>query len=224
MGREQYLDSLLRRARCVVCVGPGGVGKTSTSAAVAVEAARQGRRTIVLTIDPAKRLANALGLPEIGNAEAEVSEQAFLAAGLAPPAGKLTAMMLDIKRTWDEVIRRYHPDPQRRRRLMANRQYVALSTALAGSQEYMAMEKLYELASRREDPLEVIVLDTPPAVHAVDFLEAPSRILNALDNDATKWLVEPYKERGRITQKLFDAGLFFFYPDHLQIHRSRNAQ
>jgi anion-transporting ArsA/GET3 family ATPase len=164
----------------------------------------------VLTIDPARRLANALGLPEIGNEEADVGERAFVQAGLQPPRGRLTAMMLDIKRTWDDVINRYHPDPERRARLLANRLYVALSTALAGSQEYMAMEKLYELAVRESDPLDTIILDTPPANHVVDFLEAPSRMLNALDNDATKWLVEPYKERGRITQKLFDAGSSFF--------------
>jgi anion-transporting ArsA/GET3 family ATPase len=205
-----FLDPLLESARCVVCVGPGGVGKTSTSAAIAMQAARLGKRTIVLTIDPARRLANALGLPEIGNEEAEVGERAFAAVGLPKPKGRLTAMMLDIKRTWDDVINRYHPDPERRTKLLANRLYVALSTALAGSQEYMAMEKLYELAVRTEDPLDAIILDTPPANHAVDFLEAPSRMLNALDNDATKWLVEPYKERGRITQKLFDAGSSFF--------------
>ena len=193
------LDGLLATSRCVVCVGPGGVGKTSTSAAIAMQAARLGKRTIVLTIDPARRLANALGLPEIGNEEADVSVDAFGRAGLSPPKGRLTAMMLDIKRTWDDVIQRYHPDPERRAKLLSNRLYVALSTALAGSQEYMAMEKLYELALREKDPLDAIILDTPPANHAVDFLEAPSRMLNALDNDATKWLVEPYKERGRIT-------------------------
>jgi anion-transporting ArsA/GET3 family ATPase len=207
---EAHLDQLLETARCVVCVGPGGVGKTSTSAAIAMEAARRGKRTIVLTIDPARRLANALGLPEIGNEEADVGARAFQEAGLQLPSGRLTAMMLDIKRTWDDVINRYHPDPERRARLLANRLYVALSTALAGSQEYMAMEKLYELAIREQDRLDTIILDTPPANHAVDFLEAPSRMLNALDNDATKWLVEPYKERGRITQKLFDAGSSFF--------------
>jgi anion-transporting ArsA/GET3 family ATPase len=204
------LDMLLQRARCVVCVGPGGVGKTSTSAAIAMQAARLGKRTIVLTIDPARRLANALGLPEIGNEEAEIGERAFAAVGMTKPRGRLTAMMLDIKRTWDDVINRYHPDPERRAKLLANRLYVALSTALAGSQEYMAMEKLYELAVRESDRLDTIILDTPPANHAVDFLEAPSRMLNALDNDATKWLIEPYKERGRITQKLFDAGSSFF--------------
>ena len=204
------LDQVLDEARCVVCVGPGGVGKTSSSAAIAIEAARRGKRTIVLTIDPAKRLANALGLPEIGNEESDVRTEAFAAAGLEPPKGRLTAMMLDIKSAWDEVVQRYHPDSKLREKLLANRLYMALSTALAGSQEYMAMEKLYDLSMRKEDPLELIVLDTPPANHAVDFLEAPSRIVNALDNDATRWLTEPYQQRGRLTQRLFDAGSSFF--------------
>lgn len=206
----EHLDRVLDEARCVVCVGPGGVGKTSSSAAIAIEAARRGRRTIVLTIDPAKRLANALGLPEIGNEEADVPPEAFTSAGLAPPSGRLTAMMLDIKSAWDEVVKRYHPDAGQREKLLSNRLYVALSTALAGSQEYMAMEKLYDLSVRTEDRLELIVLDTPPANHAVDFLEAPSRMVNALDNDATRWLTEPYQQRGRLTQRLFDAGSSFF--------------
>lgn len=204
------LERVIERARCLVVVGPGGVGKTSTSAALALESARRGKRTIVLTIDPAKRLANALGLPEIGNQEREVSLEAFRRVGLPPPQGRLTAMMLDIKEAWDEVVTRYHPDPEKKKALLANRLYVAMSTALAGSQEYMAMEKLHELATRKDDPLDVIVLDTPPANHAVDFLEAPSKLLDALDNDATRWLLEPYHQKGRFTRKLFDAGSSFF--------------
>jgi anion-transporting ArsA/GET3 family ATPase len=200
----------LERARCVVCVGPGGVGKTSSSAAIAVEAARRGRRTMVLTIDPAKRLANALGLPEIGNQERPIPAVAFTQLGLEAPKGTLSAMMLDIKRTWDEVITRHHPDPEKRRKLLENKLYVAMSTALAGSQEYMAMEKLYELTQRKDDPLDLIVLDTPPANHAVDFLEAPSKIIDALDNDATRWLLEPYQERRGLAKKLLEAGSSFF--------------
>lgn len=204
------LGPALDRARCVVCVGPGGVGKTSTSAAIAMEGAARGRRTVVLTIDPARRLANALGMPSIGNVEREVDAAAFEAANLSPPEGRMTAMMLDIKQAWDDVVTRYHPDPAKRKKLLENRMYVAMSTALAGSQEYMAMEKLYQLASRKEDPLDLIVLDTPPSNHAVDFLEAPSRMLNALDNDATRWLLEPYTSRKRFSTKIFDAGSSFF--------------
>jgi anion-transporting ArsA/GET3 family ATPase len=119
-------------------------------------------------------------------------------------------MMLDVKRTWDDVVSRYHPDSERKDRLLSNRLYEALSTALAGSQEYMAMEKLYDLSMRKEDPLDLIVLDTPPASNAVDFLDAPARMLDALDNDATPCLLEPYIVKGRITSKLFDAGSSFF--------------
>jgi anion-transporting ArsA/GET3 family ATPase len=207
---EASLGDAVARSKVVICVGPGGVGKTSTSAAIGIEAARRGRRVIVLTIDPARRLANALGLPEFGNDERTVEARAFEAAGLEPPAGKMTAMMLDIKRTWDEVVRRYHPDPEARDRLLANRFYQALSSALAGSQEYMAMERLYDLSTRDRDRPDLIVLDTPPAASAVDFLEAPSKMLGALDNDATRWLLEPYQERRRVSQKLFDAGSTFF--------------
>jgi anion-transporting ArsA/GET3 family ATPase len=204
------LDTILSSARVIVCVGQGGVGKTSTSAAIALEAAHRGRRALVLTIDPARRLANALGMREFGNEERAVDASLFSAIGLPAPSGKLTAMMLDIKQTWDEVIAKYHPDPERRAKLLKNRLYEALSSALAGSQEYMAMEKLYELSVRKHDPLDLIVLDTPPAANVVDFLEAPSKMLDALDNDATRWLLEPYVARGRISTKLFDAGSSFF--------------
>lgn len=207
---ERSLAGALSRARCVVCVGPGGVGKTSTSAALAMEGAAQGRRTVVLTIDPARRLANALGMPQIGNVERDVDAAAFEAVGLPPPKGRMTAMMLDIKQTWDDVVTRYHPDPAKKKKLLESRMYVTMSTALAGSQEYMAMEKLYELSCRKDDPLDLIVLDTPPSNHAMDFLEAPSRMLNALDNDATRWLLEPALNKKRISTKLFDAGSSFF--------------
>ena len=201
---------VLLENRCVVCVGPGGVGKTSTAAAMAMYAAAAGKRTVVLTIDPARRLANALGLSEIGSEERPVSPAAFEKVGLTAPQGRLTAMMLDIKQAWDEVIRRYHPDEDRREKLLSNRLYQAMSTALAGSQEYMAMEKLHALATRTVDPLDVIILDTPPANHALDFLEAPTRMVNALDNDATRWLLEPYKSQGRLSRRIFDAGSTFF--------------
>jgi len=202
--------SLVETAKIIVCVGPGGVGKTSTSAAAGIHAAYAGRRVIVMTIDPAKRLANALGLPRIGNEEKDIPPEAFSVLERGPPSGRMSAMMLDIKQAWDDVVTRYHPDPVLRERLLNNRFYEALSTALAGSQEYMAMEKLYELTHRVEDPPDLIVLDTPPAASAVDFLEAPSRMLDALDNDATRWLLEPYSKKAKVTKKLFGAGSSFF--------------
>lgn len=202
-------STVLDGARCIVAAGSGGVGKTSTSAAIGMEAARRGKRTAVLTIDPARRLANALGLPEIGNEECEVDPEAFSRAGLSPPDGKLTAMMLDIKQAWDEVVHRYHPDAETRGKLLDNRLYETLSTVLAGSQEYMAMEKLYELTRRADDPLDVIVVDTPPAHHAMDFLEAPNRMFAALDNDATRWILDPYEQRKNLAGRAFERGSSF---------------
>ena len=184
-----YLKETVKRAKVIVCVGPGGVGKTSCSAAIGIHAARQGRRVAVLTIDPARRLANALGLPSIGNEEKDIPRSAFEKVGLEPPEGRISAMMLDIKTAWDRVVQNYHPDPAERDKLLNNKFYRSLSTSLAGSQEYMAMEKLYELVHRKEDPLDLVVLDTPPAASAVDFLDAPSKMLGALDNDATRWVL-----------------------------------
>ena len=183
------LHETVHRAKVIVCVGPGGVGKTSCSAAIGIHAARQGRRVAVLTIDPARRLANALGLPSIGNEEKDIPRSAFEQVGLEPPKGRISAMMLDIKTAWDRVVQNYHPNPTERDRLLNNKFYRSLSTSLAGSQEYMAMEKLYELVHRKEDPLDLVVLDTPPAASAVDFLDAPSKMLGALDNDATRWVL-----------------------------------
>lgn len=202
------MAQLLDEARCLVCVGPGGVGKTSTSAALAIEAGRRGRRTVVLTIDPARRLANALGLPEIGSVERDLPPSAFTEAGLEPPRARVSAAMLDIAEAWDEMVRTHHPDPEQRERLLNNRLYHALSTALAGSQEYMAMEKLHRLAERPDDRPDLIVLDTPPATHALDFLEAPSKIIDALDNDATRWILEAGAPGRR--RRLLDSGSSLF--------------
>lgn len=209
--RTAPLQRVLERHRAVICVGPGGVGKTTVSAALAMQAAYMGHRTAVLTIDPARRLAGALGLPEIGSVERHISAEAFEAAGLTAPRGELSALMLDIKEAWDSVVSEHQPDAQRRHQLLSNRLYRAMSTALAGSQEYMAMEKLFSLSQRSEDRLDRVLLDTPPAQHAIDFLEAPSRMLNALSNDATRWLLEPYKRGGgRLRRRLFDAGSSIF--------------
>ena len=139
------LAELARTARIVVCCGSGGVGKTSTAAAVALWAAEHGRRTCVLTIDPARRLAQALGLDLLSNAPTPVKATGLPAGG----PGSLDAMMLDMRRTFDEVIERYARDPEQADRILANRFYQRLSSTLAGTQEYMAMEKLYELQDRK---------------------------------------------------------------------------
>ncbi len=191
-------DSLAAR-RIAVCVGSGGVGKTTVAAALALARALAGGRALVCTIDPARRLANALGLTALGNVEARVPQARLAEAGLRP-AGELHAMMLDVKRTWDDLVARHAPDPARRDRILGNRLYQQMSAALAGSQEYMAMEKLYELAAQRD--YDLIVLDTPPTAHALDFLEAPSRILDFLGSDAARTFLAPAVGAGRFGLRL----------------------
>jgi anion-transporting ArsA/GET3 family ATPase len=183
------LAELARTARIVVCCGSGGVGKTSTAAAVAVWAAEAGRRTCVLTIDPARRLAQALGLDLLSNSPHPVRLD-----GLEGP-GSLDAMMLDMRRTFDEVIERYARDEEQADRILANRFYQRLSSTLAGTQEYMAMEKLYELhESQRYD---LLVVDTPPTRSALDFLDAPDNLNELLDARAFRLLIAPAQRIGR---------------------------
>ena len=164
---------LLEGKRIVVCAGPGGVGKTTTAAAIALGMAEQGLKVAVLTIDPAKRLANSLGLAELGNEETRVPVE-------FESGGELWALMLDAKRTWDEVIERHAADEKTRDAVLQNRIYKELSNAVAGSTEYMAMEKLYELY--QEDRYDLLVLDTPPTRNALDFLDAPQRLSRFIDS------------------------------------------
>jgi anion-transporting ArsA/GET3 family ATPase len=173
------IDPVLDGKRVIVCAGSGGVGKTTTAAAIAAALAARGRRAIVLTIDPARRLSEALDLPPLGNEEHRVDETRLAAAGIGG-AGELWAMTLDAKRTFDDLIERNAPDAETRDTVLANPIYRQLSNAVAGSQEYMAMEKLYELhESGRYD---VLVLDTPPARNALDFLDAPGRLSRFIDS------------------------------------------
>ncbi|HSM91944.1 MAG TPA: ArsA-related P-loop ATPase [Anaeromyxobacteraceae bacterium] len=197
------LGSRLGRRRVVVCVGAGGVGKTTVAAAIGLQRALEGGRVLVCTIDPARRLANALGLAALGNVETRVPGHAFTEAGLAP-RGELHAMMLDVKRTWDELIGRHAHDPAQRDRILKNRLYRQMSAALAGSQEYMATEKLYELATERD--YDLVVLDTPPTAHALDFLDAPDRILDFLGDETTRALLAPALGAGRIGFRLAQLG------------------
>jgi anion-transporting ArsA/GET3 family ATPase len=189
--------------RIAVCVGPGGVGKTTVAAAIALARALEGARVLVCTIDPARRLANALGLSALGNVESRVPEHKFAEAGLRPK-GALFAMMLDVKRTWDDLVTRHAPDPARRDRILRNRLYQQMSSALAGSQEYMAMEKVYELSTDRD--YDVVVLDTPPTAHALDFLEAPDRILDFLGNETARTLLAPAAAAGKLGLRLAQLG------------------
>jgi anion-transporting ArsA/GET3 family ATPase len=175
-------------ARVLICCGSGGVGKTTTSAALAIHLAHEGARVAVLTIDPARRLADALSVGEIGNAACRVPLQG------APLGGSLDAMMLDSKRTFDDVVERFAASPEARARILANHYYRFVSTRLAGSHEFMAMEKLYELATC--GAYDIVVLDTPPSRHALDFLSAPEKMANLMDEGVMRWLVLPASRGG----------------------------
>ena len=183
------IPELLEGKRICICAGSGGVGKTTTAAAIAAGMAARGKRVAVLTIDPAKRLADSLGLPELGNTERRVDPELFAEAGVEAGDGELWAMMLDAKQTFDEVIREHAPDPETRDRILSNRIYQQLSAALAGSQEYMAMEKLFEIHA--EDRYDLLVLDTPPSRDALDFLDAPKRLTQFIEGRALQVFMAP---------------------------------
>ena len=175
------IEQVVEGAEICVCAGAGGVGKTSTSAAIALGAARRGRRAAVLTIDPAKRLANALGLERLGN-------EPRLVPGVDGD-GELWALMLDPKRTFDDLVQTYASDERTRDAVLSNRIYQELSSAVSGSQEYMAMEKLYELHARSE--FDLLVLDTPPTRNALDFLDAPERLHRFIDSRSLRFFLSP---------------------------------
>jgi len=201
-GEGVGLDQALQGRRVVCCVGSGGVGKTTTAAALALRAAMDGKRALVLTIDPARRLANSLGLKEMGNEETRISPSLFEKAGLTP-RGEMWAMMLDLKHTWDDLVRRQAGSAQQAQAILDNQLYQTLSTAMAGSLEYMAMEKVYEVYnSGRYD---VVVLDTPPTSNALDFLHASDRILDVLDNNAMRIVLGPMLRAGKFGFKLLAA-------------------
>jgi anion-transporting ArsA/GET3 family ATPase len=174
--------------RIVICGGSGGVGKTTTSAAIAMGAAATGRKVAVVTIDPARRLANSLGLDELGNEPALVDPALFAPAGVEME-GELWAMMLDSKRTFDDLIDRLAPNEKARDDVLGNRIYQELSNAVAGSQEFTAMAKLYELD--RDHDFDLIVLDTPPSRNALDFLDAPDRLTHFFEGRALQVFLRP---------------------------------
>jgi anion-transporting ArsA/GET3 family ATPase len=184
----------------LVCVGPGGVGKTTLAAAIGLREARAGRKVLVCTIDPARRLANSMGLRELDNREARVELT-------SDSPGQLYAMMLDLQRSWDDLIARTAKNTEQRDRIYQNRFYQQLSTSLAGSQEYAAVAKLAELAQERD--YDLIVLDTPPTIQALDFLDAPNRILDFLDNPAARLLLGPALVAGKVGLSLLNRGSAF---------------
>jgi anion-transporting ArsA/GET3 family ATPase len=193
------LQTRLRGKRVLVCVGAGGVGKTTTSAALALGLALKGKKVAVVTIDPAKRLASALGLQELSGEPTRISADTFTAEGMEME-GELWAMMLDAKRTFDEIVTRLAPDERAREEILANPVYKELSTAVAGSHELSAIAKLYELYE--EHDFDVIVLDTPPSRNALDFLDAPNRLLGFLHGRALQVFLAP----GGLTARLFGRG------------------
>ncbi|MDE3087630.1 MAG: ArsA family ATPase, partial [Acidobacteriota bacterium] len=186
-------DGLLASREIVVACGPGGVGKTTTAAAAAAMAAsRIGGTVLVLTVDPARRLANALGLSGIGNEERRVPDEAFAAAGVKP-AGELWAAMLDTKASWDALIRTHAPDARTREEILANPLYRNISGRFVQSHDYIAMERLFEIHT--EGDYDLIVVDTPPTRNALDFLDAPERMADFFSSRLLRWLIVPYRSR-----------------------------
>ncbi|MDN3288113.1 ArsA family ATPase [Streptomyces thermocarboxydus] len=198
--RALEIDPLIENpdTRIVVCCGSGGVGKTTTAAALGLRAAERGRKVVVLTIDPARRLAQSMGIDSLDNTPRRVK-------GIDDSAGgELHAMMLDMKRTFDEIVEA-HADPERAAAILGNPFYQSLSAGFAGTQEYMAMEKLGQLRSR--DEWDLIVVDTPPSRSALDFLDAPKRLGSFLDGKLIRVLLAPAKMGGRAGMKFLNVGM-----------------
>jgi len=187
------IEDLIDHKEVIVCAGSGGVGKTTIAASIALRAALEGKKAAVLTIDPARRLATSLGLKELSNHPVKVNRRKFTAAGLEP-IGELHAMMLDTKTTFDEVVLQYAPTRAQAERIIANRFYRNISSTLSGTQEYMAMEKLYELHSSGD--YDVLVVDTPPTRNALDFLDSPRRLTDFFESRMLRWFLIPYMKAG----------------------------
>jgi anion-transporting ArsA/GET3 family ATPase len=200
------LDAVLDdpNTKIVVCCGSGGVGKTTTAAALAVRAAERGRQTVVLTIDPARRLAEALGLTTLSN---EPKRVAGVPEDGSASGGELHAMMLDMRRTFDEMVYT-HSTPDRAAKIIANPFYQTISSSFSGTQEYMAMEKLGQLAATGK--WDLIVVDTPPSRSALDFLDAPQRMSSFLDGRMIRLLSAPARAGGRGLRRLVGAGFGLF--------------
>ena len=195
-GPAVTLARALEEKRVLIVCGAGGVGKTTTAAALALEAACRGRRVLVCTIDPARRLATSLGLDRLRDEPRRLDLRRLG----REVEGALFAMTLDTKRTFDALVERHAGDAESRRRILENRFYKQVSGALAGTHEYMAMEKLLDLS--QDARFDLVVLDTPPTRHALDFLEAPNRLLGVLDSSILRWVLKPYFMGGRLALKV----------------------
>jgi anion-transporting ArsA/GET3 family ATPase len=191
------------QTKIIVCCGSGGVGKTTTSAALALRAAERGRKVVVLTIDPAKRLAQALGLDELSNEPGTVPG----IGSTGDEKGELQAMMLDMRRTFDDMVHT-HAAPDRAEKIIANPFYQTISSSFSGTQEYMAMEKLGQLTARGQ--WDLVVVDTPPSRSALDFLDAPQRMSNFLDGRMIRLLSSPARAGGKGLRKIVGAGFQLF--------------
>ncbi len=198
----QPLEAMLDGRRVIVCVGAGGVGKTTVSAALGVAAAKRGKKALVLTVDPARRLANALGLAAFEEHAQEIGIQRFAHHGCTV-AEPLNVAMLDVKSTFDRVVKRYARSERSQQAILGNPFYQQASTALAGSQEYMAMQRLYEVVV--DEPYDLIVLDTPPSAHALDFLDAPRRMIELFGSKAFRKLLSGFSS-GTGAARMFRRG------------------
>lgn len=197
---QATLGAPLRSAKILLTCGTGGVGKTTTAAVLGLAAAQLGRRVLVLTIDPARRLAQALGLP----AAPTDAPQRIWSAAKKSEGGACDMLMLDAKRTFDRVIERYAPDAATAQSILNSPLYQQLSSAITGSQEYMAMEQLYEIVAA--DQYDLVILDTPPSSHAIDFFRAPARLIHALSDSMLKLFVGPTLRAGRFGAQLLQKG------------------
>jgi anion-transporting ArsA/GET3 family ATPase len=193
---ERTIQDLVSDHEVLVCCGSGGVGKTTIAAVLALEGARQGHRTCVITIDPAKRLADALGLEDLSDAPSAIDAKHWNEDGSAAEGGSLAAMMLDTKSTFDQLVTANAATDEQAQRILDNRFYRNVSGALGGTQEYMAMEKLHELHDGGN--FDLIVIDTPPTRHALDFLDAPRRLLKLLDNRIFRMLMMPTRAFAKV--------------------------
>ncbi len=208
-GVTSGLGALLAAKEVVVCCGSGGVGKTSIAAATALGATeRIGGRVLVLTVDPARRLASALGVGELGNLARRVPNAALEAAGIEP-RGELWAAMLDTKQSWDELVLRHAPDDATAYRILDNRLYHNLTARFVQSHDYIAMERLYDLHASGE--YDLIVVDTPPTRNAIDFLDAPARMAEFFGGRLLRWLTLPYRVGGKRGTRLLDVASRPFY-------------